>query len=213
MVTHWTADLSPGPRWERFHRSMATLFYLQPLHLPQGLNVFLPELLHLLQVLRVRQRGLLTGRQRELFSSEEGSTCGAGVSGWSPTLCAALGGRLIVALTACSQLRGKSLLVWHNQFSQPDHYQSNHVMTMDQHGVTSHHSIVSINRENHDQIDAAAAAAGLPDGCRVNPTNQTTWTVTQQPPAHPTETQTSHESGFGNLNTQINTDVLLCNNM
>ena len=54
------------------------------------------------------------------------------------------GGGLIIALTACNQLRGKSLLVWHNQPSPTDRYQSNHMMRMDQRGVTSHHSIISI---------------------------------------------------------------------
>lgn len=46
---------------------MATLFYLQPLHFPQGLDVLLPQLLHLFQVFRVRQGGLLTGQSGNYF--------------------------------------------------------------------------------------------------------------------------------------------------
>lgn len=134
------------------------------------------------------------------------------------TPCAALRGRLIIALTARNQLRRKSLLVWHNRSSPTDRYQSNHMMRMDQSGVTSHHSIISINIifiipsgfscfvQSYEmfgqetmtstvsvcflgQVSKArtiisgplmiAVAAGLPDDCRVNPTNQTTWTVTR----------------------------------
>lgn len=46
---------------------MATLFYLQPLHFPQGLDVLLPQLLHLFQVFRVRQGGLLKGQSGNYF--------------------------------------------------------------------------------------------------------------------------------------------------
>lgn len=111
-------------------------------------------------------------------------------------------GHWLLPLTDCKPAAQK-IFAWHNQSPPTDRYQSNHMMRMDQRGVTSRH-ITSQHHQHkyfnccvqNDQMFVAfvsflgrilkleldnqvTVTAGLPDGCWVNPTNRTTWTENQ----------------------------------